>query len=146
MKKFLNKETLLYLFFGVLTTAVNYIVFYLFYQLLALSSLLSNAIAFAAAVIFAYIVNKQFVFESKSWKPAVIGPELLQFLGARVFSFLLEEAGLLICDNLLNLGRFRILSVFGIQVDGILLSKLALAFIVVILNYFFCKWFIFKKK
>lgn len=146
MKRIFNKETVLYLLFGVLTTAVNYIVFYAFYQALGLSSLLSNAVAFMAAVIFAYFVNKIFVFESKSWAPAVILPEILQFTAARVFSFLLEEAGLLICDNWLDLGRYRIFALWGIEVDGVLLSKLAMAVIVVILNYVFCKWIIFKKK
>ncbi len=146
MKKLFNKETVLYLIFGVLTTAVNYGVFYAFYHVLALSSILSNAIAFALAVIFAYFVNKLFVFESKSWAPAVIGPEILQFLGARIFSFLIEEAGLLICDNWLRLGRYHLFTLWGIEIDGVLLAKLALAVIVVLLNYVFCKWFIFKKK
>ena len=146
LKKLLNKETISYLFFGILTTVVNYGTFYIFYNVMALASTIANLIAFVFAVIFAYIVNKLFVFESKSWAFAVIGPEMLQFLLSRIFSFLIEEAGLLLADPVLDLGRYTVFTLFGIEVDGVLLAKLALAVIVVILNYFFCKLMIFKKK
>ena len=54
LKKLLNRETVLYLIFGVATTAVNYIVFYLMYELAfgRESSLAANAIAFAAPILF----------------------------------------------------------------------------------------------
>lgn len=145
-KKLLNKETVLYLFFGGFTTLVNYLCFYLFYRTAGLSSLWSNFIAFAAAVIFAYLVNKLFVFESKSWSLQILLPEMGQFLAARIFSFLLEEAGLWVADDLLKLGRFTLLRLGGFSMDGILLTKLALAVVVVVLNYVFCKLLIFKKK
>lgn len=145
MKKLLNKETLLYLIFGVLTTAVNYLVFYLCYDLGGIASAIANTIAFIAAVIFAYLVNKIFVFESKSWALAALVPEMLQFLGARVFSFAVEEAGLLISDNLLKLGRYTLFTYGNFTIDGVLATKLFLAVFVVIINYVFCKW-IFRKK
>jgi putative flippase GtrA len=64
IKKILNRETILYIVFGVATTVVNYIVFHLLYNVLwqQRSSLIANAAAFAAAVIFAFVVNKTFVF------------------------------------------------------------------------------------
>ena len=146
LKKFFNKETLLYLFFGVLTTLVNYVCFYLCYRTAEIPVLAANLIAFAVAVLFAYWVNKQFVFESKSLSPRVLLAEFGQFLAARIFSFLLEEAGLFAADDLLGLGRFTLLRLGGFTLDGVLAAKLALAFIVVVLNYFFCKLLIFKKK
>ncbi|MBQ7936075.1 MAG: GtrA family protein [Clostridia bacterium] len=145
MKKFINKETLLYLIFGVMTTIINYSVFFLCYNLQNIPSTIANIIAFVAAVIFAYLVNKIFVFESKSWKPAVLMPEILQFLGTRIFSFLLEEAGLFISDNLLKLGRYKLFTYGTFVLDGVTFVKIVLSIAVVIINYLFCKW-IFKKK
>ncbi|MBQ8600029.1 MAG: GtrA family protein [Clostridia bacterium] len=136
---------MLYLIFGLLTTAVNYIVFYFCYDLGGITSTVANAIAFIAAVIFAYLANKIFVFESKSWEPAVLIPEALQFLGTRGFSFAVEEAGLLISDNLLGLDRYTLFTYGSFTLDGVLATKLFLAVFVVIVNYVFCKW-IFKKK
>ena len=55
-------EVLSYLIFGVLTTAVNYLVYLPVYNLVGLSAALSNAIAWVVAVAFAYLTNKPFVF------------------------------------------------------------------------------------
>lgn len=136
------REQLSYLFFGVLTTAVNYIVFWcvnaLFNDRLVL---LTNLIAFAAATAFAYITNKLFVFESKSWKMSVIVGEALSFVGARIFSFCIEEAGLFVSDSVLHLGEYH----FGI-INGVMIAKILLSVIVVVLNYFFSKFFVFSKK
>ena len=147
LKKLLNRETILYLIFGVATTVVNYIVFYLMYELVfgRDSSLAANAIAFVAAVIFAFVVNKMYVFESKSWSLEALRSEVPAFLAARIGSFLIEEAGLWFCEGVLKLNGVILFSVLGIQVDGITFAKLALSVVVVILNYIFCKWFVFKK-
>ena len=108
--------------------------------------MVANVIAFIFAVTFAYITNKLFVFESKSWDISVLRQEIPQFFGARLLSFLFEELGLLICDNMLGLGRYHLFSIWKISVDGVLLSKVILSVFVVIINYFFCKFLIFKKK
>ena len=147
MKKFLNRETILYLIFGVATTVVNYIVFWLIYDVMCGKdhSLLANGVAFVAAVLFAFVVNKMYVFESRSWAPEVLKREIPSFLASRVGSFLIEEAGLFFCEYVLKLNGVILLEIAGIQVDGITAAKLALSVIVVILNYIFCKWFVFKK-
>ena len=84
LKKFLNRETVLYLVFGAATTVVNYAVFWLVYRLLwgGEGSLYANAAAFAAAVVFAFVVNKCFVFESKSWALSVLVREIPAFVAA----------------------------------------------------------------
>lgn len=56
-----------YLFFGVLTTVVNYLVYLPLYNLLGISAAVSNIIAWVAAVAFAYVTNKPFVFKSHDW-------------------------------------------------------------------------------
>jgi len=139
--KYLNRETISYLIFGVLTTVLNYIVFWLFLRLLGdEAALLANVVAFIAAVAFAYVTNKLYVFESKSWKPEVVKKELVAFISARLLTFALEELGLFVAANLLHLGRYAL---FG--VDGIMISKLLLNVLVIIGNYVLSKWIIFKK-
>jgi len=147
LKKLLNRETVLYLIFGVATTVVNYIVFHLLYNVLwqQENSLIANAGAFVAAVIFAFVVNKLFVFESRSWDLATLKREVPSFLAARVGSFGIEEAGLFLAEKVLKLGGVVALSVAGITLDWIMVVKLGLSVVVVVLNYVFCKLFIFKK-
>lgn len=147
IKKILNRETVLYIIFGVATTAVNYVVFYLLYNILwnQSRSLAANAAAFVAAVIFAFVVNKLFVFESKSWSMDTLKREIPSFLAARIGSFGIEEAGLFLCEKVLKLGGVIAITLGGVALDWITVVKVALAFVVVALNYVFCKLFIFKK-
>ena len=147
LKKLLNRETILYLIFGVATTLVNYIVFFLFLEMVldGQNSPLANAVAFVAAVIFAFVVNKVYVFESKSWSLDALKREVPSFLAARVGSFLIEEVALIICEDILHLENAIVLQLGTTQFSGIAAAKIALSVIVVILNYVFCKWFIFKK-
>lgn len=159
MKKI--KEIILYLIFGVLTTLVNLAVFALFNKFT--DPLISNVIAWVFAVIFAYITNKLFVFESKSWKKNVISKEIPAFFGARLFSLGVEEAGLVLMLKILKLNiplqsfSTRVFSLINRSIinipdkisnifTGELIIKIILAVIVVILNYIFSKLIIFKKK
>lgn len=140
------KELIMYVIFGVLTTLVNFGAFWVLSELLGESLyLVNNAIAWVVGVIFAYVTNKLFVFESKSWKLSIAGKEFTEFVGARLLSFAVEEGGLLLFVSVLGLGEGS-LTVFGIEISGQMLIKLILAVIVVILNYFFSKFIIFKKK
>ncbi len=148
MKKLFEKykELITYVVFGVLTTLVNFVCFWLFNKILGEKLyLLSNIIAWVISVIFAYVTNKLWVFESKSWKPSVIGREIPEFVGARVFSLLIEEGGLWLFVDVLNFDKFGF-TLLGFDVTGKLIAKVVLAVIVVILNYIFSKLVIFKKK
>ena len=147
LKTLLNRETILYILFGVATTVVNYVVFHLLYNVLwrQTNSLAANAAAFVAAVIFAFVVNKTFVFESKSWSVAALKREIPSFLAGRLGSFAIEEAGLFLCEKVLHLGGIIAITICSTALDWITIIKIALSFIVVILNYIFCKLFVFKK-
>lgn len=147
IKKLLNRETVLYIIFGVATTVVNQVVFHLLYNVLwqQENSLVANAAAFVAAVIFAFVVNKMFVFESKSWSVDALKREAPPFLAGRIGSFGVEEAGLFLCEKVLKLGGVIAFTFADVALDWITIVKLALSFIVVILNYVFCKLFVFKK-
>ncbi len=139
------REILLYVLFGALTTLVNFVVFKLcnvafgekFY-------LLSNVVAWIAAVIFAYLTNKLFVFESKSWAPRVLLREIPSFASARLLSLGIEEAGLWLLVDVLGMDAW-LLDLGFVRIGGKMIAKVILAVVVVILNYVFSKLFIFRK-
>ena len=81
LRKILIKywDILSYLFFGVLTTVVNYAVYLPCYNLLGFSASASNLIAWVVAVAFAYLTNKPFVFKSNDWSVKTVIPELAKF-------------------------------------------------------------------
>lgn len=120
-----------YLFFGVLTTVVNYIVYLPVYNILGYSAAVSNAIAWAAAVAFAYLTNKPFVFKSYDWSLKTVVPELTKFVSCRIASGFAETLILLITVDILGW-------------DGNL-WKLLTSVLVVVLNYFGSKFLVFKK-
>jgi putative flippase GtrA len=140
-----HRELIVYLIFGVLTTAVNLATFYAMESLTDISYLINNAVAWVVGVVFAFVTNKIFVFESKSWKPSVAGKEAVEFLGARLFSFGVEEVGLWLLVDIIGLASFT-KTILGFNISGELISKVILAIVVVILNYVFSKLIIFKKK
>ena len=125
------KEILLYLIFGVLTTAVSIFSFWLFGLFIPSNLyLITNVISWVIAVIFAFVTNKLFVFESKSWNSGVLG-ELLRFVGSRVTSGVIETVSLLVTVDILGWNGN--------------IMKLFLAAIVIVLNYILSKFFVFKK-
>lgn len=140
------KELITYVVFGGLTTVVNLIVFKLAGMALGDERyLISNTIAWIAAVIFAFITNKLWVFESKSFAPKVLLKEVPSFFAARILSFLIEEVGLFVFVDLLGFSEYS-LEIISIEISGEMVAKLILAVIVVVFNYFCSKLIIFKKK
>lgn len=140
------KELIIYGIFGVGTTLVNFLTYKLFNVLLGVEYyLVSNIIAWFVSVIFAYVTNKLFVFESKSWKLKVVAKEVPSFFAARVFSFLVEEAGLFLLVDILGMEDFGV-DILGFTISGNMISKVILAVVVVVLNYFFSKFVVFRKK
>ena len=121
-----------YLFFGVCTTIVNYLIYIPCYNFLHLSATVSNMIAWVVAVAFAYLTNKPFVFRSYDWSWKTVGPELTKFVGCRVGSGLLETALIFLTVDLLHWNS--------------VVMKVALAVLVVLLNYIGSKWIVFRKK
>ena len=141
------KELLLYFVFGVLTTGVNFVSYWVLERIFGNEGkiyLVTNAAAWLISVIFAYITNKLFVFESKSLKPKDILKEGSEFLAARIFSFALEEGGMWLLVDIIGMKKYAF-TVLGINITGQLISKVILAVVVVIVNYIFSKFIIFKK-
>lgn len=141
LDKLLKKETILYLVFGVLTTIINFIVFDLLHRTLGEKYVLvSETIAFIAAVLFAFFTNKPFVFESRDWSCKTLARELPTFFGGRIISFLIEAGLVLLSRDLLHAGSYKVLGINGLTV-----AKVPIAVIVVILNYVFSKLMVFQK-
>lgn len=140
------KELIVYVIFGAGATLVNFISYKLFNVLLGVEFyLVSNGFAWFISVVFAYICNKLFVFESKSWEMKLVAKEASSFFAARVFSFLVEEAGLFLLVDVCGMKDFAF-EIYGFTVSGNMISKVCLAVVVVVMNYFFSKFVIFKKK
>ena len=138
IKKFLNKETISYLIFGVLTTIINIVVFWFAERELAFimsedaASLVGNVIAWVISVAFAFVTNKLFVFDSKSMAFKVVMAELTGFVIARLLSLAFDEGFMFVAIVLLGMNS--------------LLAKIISNVFVVIINYVLSKFFIFKNK
>lgn len=131
------KEQILYLVFGIIVTLVNWIVYAVLVAVVDIGITLSNAVAWIAAVVTAFITNKLFVFESKKNDKKSVLKEAVTFLAARISTGVFE----IIAPSLL----------FVIGLDGMLFgidgfyAKLIVSVIVVILNYILSKKLVFKK-
>ena len=124
-------DVLAYLFFGVLTTVVNYIIYLPCYNILGLSATVSNMISWVVAVAFAYLTNKPFVFKSHDWSAKTVVPELTKFVGCRLGSGVMETAIIFVTVDLLSW-------------DGNVM-KLVTSVLVVIINYVASKLVVFRK-
>ena len=124
-------DVVTYLFFGVLTTAVNYVVYLPLYNWLCLSATVSNCIAWVAAVVFAYLTNKPFVFKSNDWSIKTVLPEAARFVGCRIGSGVAETAIIFLTVDILSLNGN--------------VMKLLTSVLVVVLNYIGSKLLVFRK-
>ena len=140
------KELIVYVIFGGLTTVVNLVVFTVSGMVLGDEKyLISNVIAWFAAVVFAYVNNKLWVFEIKSWDAKVLLKEVPSFFAARVASFVIEEIGLYVFVDLLSFNEISI-KALSFEIGGELIAKAMLAVVVVVLNYIFSKLVVFRRK
>lgn len=136
------KEIIMYLIMGGATTVVNWVVYALSVSILPIpvastKVLVANIIAWTLAVIFAYVTNKIWVFESYNWNFKFVIKEVFLFVSARLATGVLEIFGV---PLLVKLGINQ--TILGIE--G-MVSKILVSVLVVILNYVFSKLIIFKK-
>lgn len=126
------KEIFDYLFFGGLVTIINFISYYIPANIIGVDKIVSNLIAFIISVIFAYVVNKEYVFETK-W-------EGIKNVFKEFSSFVISRIGTgLLCDILIFAFMINILNINDV------ISKIFTQILVVILNYIIGKWFVFKQ-
>ena len=122
------KEIINYLIFGGLTTLISIVTYALFAKVFNIDYLISNVLSWIIAVLFAYITNKIFVFESKSKKNI---KEITSFFFFRIVSLLIEMIILYIFVDMFHIDD--------------LVTKIIAQVIVIVANYVFSKVFVFKK-
>lgn len=136
--RFIKSEVFRYLFFGGLTTIVSLGSYFIASRLISggeelttFQAQVANVISWVFAVAFAYVTNKIWVFGSKTTALKDIVREVVSFVGARVFSLVVECGWLALSMELMGMNDF--------------IAKVIGQFVVVVLNYIFSKLFIFKK-
>lgn len=127
LKKY--KETILYVIFGVTTTAVDWIV-YTVSRYLGVSYFIATFLSWFTAVLFAFITNRSFVFVSKS-KGLEILKECVEFFISRLASGAMNLCLMMLFVDVLHINEF--------------ISKAVLSVLVMMLNYLLSKFLIFKK-
>lgn len=131
VRQLYESSVIRYLFFGGCTTLVNMVSFYILRKMqVELNT--ANMISIVLAILFAYVVNSKYVFQSKYENLKEIGESFLKFISARAATMVIEIVGLWLLVEQIKIQE--------------MLGKLAIQFIVVILNYVFSKLFVFKKK
>ena len=131
IKKIVKKDVMLYNFFGVLTTIVNFVTFYLLNGVMNIDGNISNLVAIPLAIIFAYFTNRKWVFhtEAKGFKENF--NEFCKFVAGRAVTMFIEFFGCML--------------LFKTPIPEIV-SKLGVNVIIIFLNFFISKFFAFKKK
>lgn len=127
------KEIINYLIFGCFSTIVNFISYFIFARIIGIDEVISSGLSWFCSVVFAYITNKLFVFESKGKTKKGLIKEATSFFLSRVISGIL-------CD----VGTFALM-VKVLNINDII-SKIVTQIMVVVVNYVFSKFIIFKKK
>ena len=117
--------------FGVLTTIVNIVTYNLCYYKFTISNTVSNIIAWIFAVTFAYLTNKVWVFESKSWSWKNLKREIMAFVSCRLTTGILDIIIMYACVDIMQWHA--------------MVMKIISNVLVIILNYIFSKLVIFKK-
>lgn len=139
LKKY--KEIILYVLFGGLTTVVNYIIYFTCTKALHIGWSPATLFAWIGAVLFAYVTNRIWVFESRAKGFSAVFFEFVKFIGARILSLGLEWLTLKLLIDILHmdLWAWRDLPL------GEFVAKTIAQILVIIANYVFSKWIVFRK-
>ena len=128
----LRHETVKYIIAGGCTTLFNLVVFTLLSQWLAVEVNLSNFISVVLSILFAYGINKLYVFESHCENGRQLALEFAKFVGARLLTMGIEVGGVFVLYSLLDIHE--------------MVSKIATQVIVLVANYVISKLLVFKKQ
>lgn len=129
LKKIGSRELIAYIIVGGITTLINIVAYHLLCNEWKIENLIANVLAWSIAVVFAFFANDCFVF-SQAEKKNSLRKRGMQFIGARIASLLIDEAGMFLLVDVLSYNN--------------LISKVGMNIIVVILNYILSKWIIFR--
>ena len=129
--KYVTQETISYLIFGILTTLVDWVIHTIMWRC-GVEYWISTMVSWSGAVLFAFITNRQFVFQSKANDAATIWKEFSAFVACRAFTGLFTLVGMVIMVQGLHLHE--------------MIGKLIVSAASLVLNYVFSKLLIFNKK
>ena len=129
---FINSQAFRYIVVGGCTTMVNLVSYTLLYKILNINVNISNIYSVILAILFAYLANKIFVFESKCNSAKEVLIEMSKFVGARISTMIIEVGGVFVLYEILHQNE--------------LFAKLETQIIVLIGNFFISKLFVFKTK
>ena len=127
-----NRELILYLFFGVCTTAINTVAYGVLYEVLGIGNVISTILSNVVAVIFSYVTNKCLVFKSKTTTGKETLPEMISFFGWRFAAGVLEVIIMFVAVDVMGLHSIT--------------WKLIANVVVIVMNYVTSKWLVFKDK
>ena len=132
-----HRESVLYIFFGSFTVLISWGT-YAAYVWMGIEPVISNALSWVSAILFAFVVNKWLVFECRSTEKITVAKELSSFIGARLFT------------GIVAFVLFPILLYAGLDgtffgVEGFR-ARMVVSFIEIILNWIFSKYLIFTRK
>lgn len=125
-----HEEGINYLIFGFLAFALNYILYFIFADTIAMHYMAATVLSWVLTVVFAYWTNRTFVFKSNNKETASVVREFVSFIGARVATEVLEIALMYVMVDVCSIN------------DKI--SKLVCQTIVILANYVLSKIWIFK--
>lgn len=131
VKKVWSNRAIRYLFFGVMSTLVNLVIFNVLVYVAHLNYTLSNIISVACAIVFAFFVNKLFVFMSSCNSLQEVWIEFYRFVLGRLSTMVIEVGGVSLCVEIIHQSKW--------------LAKIETQFIVVVVNYFISKMLVFKQ-
>ena len=126
------KEAIDYLFWGGVAFVLSMVLFYLFANVMNIYEQIANIISWVICVIFTYLTNRIFVFQSKVKGFWNIVKEFKDFVMARLLTLVMENAILYVMIDLLTIDN--------------MISKLVGQFVVIVSNYILSKLWIFKKQ
>lgn len=130
LQKFLSREVIMYVIFGVLTTLVNLIISFVLVGAFKIDGSIASAIGIISSILFAYFTNRKWVFNSQAKGLNERLKEFWKFIAGRLVTMIIEQGGVMLLYGVINLPFAPV--------------KLSLTIIVIILNYIFSKFFAFK--
>lgn len=126
------EEGINYLIFGFLAFVLNFVLFYVFSEMMGLHYMVATALSWLLTVVFAYWTNRTFVFKSKNQGLKALWEEFVAFIGARIATGALEMVLMYVMVDWAHLNKS--------------ISKIVCQVIVILANYFLSKLWIFKEK
>ena len=130
MKKFLQSQAVRYIFFGGCSTLVNLGAYYILTRLLGMDITAANTAAILIAILFAYVVNKLFVFEHRTESFAALAKEAGSFIGMRLGTMVVEVLGVILLSCIWGMND--------------MVAKLLIQVVIMILNYLISRFVVFK--